>query len=72
MRNLETIEAEKVELRKEIDLLRAEKDAKFGNISIEEPISPEEKDLTLLIAQKYSRLNQLVREKRKLKAQTIK
>lgn len=63
---LEIIENEKKELRTKANNLVNLKNELFSNMDIESPMCNKEKELTKEIASVYSRLNQLVREKRNL------
>lgn len=59
-------------LVEEIAVLKALQEEKFSNIDIESPMSKEENSLMAKIAKKYSQINQIIREKRKLKIKEMK
>lgn len=62
---LESIKIEQTELRNKVNNLLLLKKKLFSNMDIESPMCNKEKELTKEIAAVYSRLNQLVIEKRK-------
>ena len=65
---LNQINKEQKKIRSEVKKLVDLKNKLFKNIDISQPMSKKEKELTKEIAFLYSKLNQLVKEKRRLKA----
>ena len=66
MTTLQNLETEKIELRLKVKSLIELKDELFSNVDIETPMCNKEKELTRGISNIYSRINQIVGEKRNL------
>ena len=66
MKNLEALKIESIELRNKVTPLVVLKNELFSNMDIETPMCSKEEELTKEIASVYSRLNQIVSERRKL------
>ncbi len=67
MKNLNTTNADKKENYENmpVDELVRIKKQKYGNIDISEPVSDDEKLLTMIIAKKFSDINKEIKDRRK-------
>jgi len=63
---IQTLNTERKELLSKVTILTAKKKELYSNMDIEQPMSDDEKSLISEIANIYSRLNQIVKEKRKM------
>lgn len=63
---IQTLENEKQEILKEVNTLTTLKKKLYSNMDIEAPMSIEEKELNKKIAAMFSRVNQIVKDKKQL------
>jgi hypothetical protein len=59
-----------VDLEQQIRILQAEKVKKYGHLTNEDPMSEGEKELNGKIADLYSRINQIIKAKRKARQES--